>query len=171
MEKRCVICGGRLEPGAIRARTVQRLVVSAFAFVRPGVPTSANPARAFLQGLREEPEEELLPVEVFRCTGCGRLELFAPAREPESPAAHEGGEARGQGREGAATVRISGNWRSPQKMEWGGAPAIDREGRIERSINIPEAAYRKIEEGIAAGAVEGVVHLDGGVRFEWFLDR
>ena len=69
------------------------------------------------------------------------------------------------------TVRISGNWRSLHHMEWAGAPAIDRDGHIERSIDIPELAYRKIEQAIAEGHVEGVVYLEGDVRFNWFLDR
>jgi hypothetical protein len=86
MEKRCVACGGQLEPGAIRARNSESavlgqpelgMVVSAFAFVRPGVPTSGNPVKAFVQGLHEEPGEQWLPLAVFRCTGCGRIELYA----------------------------------------------------------------------------------------------
>jgi hypothetical protein len=70
-----------------------------------------------------------------------------------------------------ATVRIDGNWRVLHKMEWAGAPAIDREGHIERSIDIPEAAYQKIEEAIAEGNIEGTIYLEGNVRFHWFLDR
>jgi hypothetical protein len=86
MEKRCIACGGQLEPGAIRAANTPNvsgikeplMEVTAFAFIRPGVPTSANPVRAFLQGLREEPGDRLMPLEVFRCTRCGWVELFAP---------------------------------------------------------------------------------------------
>jgi hypothetical protein len=86
MEKRCVGCGGQLEPGAIRARNLEggvhtgplmAVVVGAFAFVRPGVPTSANPIKAFLQGLHEEPGDQPLALEAFRCLGCGRVELYA----------------------------------------------------------------------------------------------
>jgi hypothetical protein len=89
-EKRCVACGGRLEAGAIRARNTEAgvsgipelgMVVSSFTFVRPGTPTSANPVTAFLQGLREEPGERLLPLEAFRCTECGRVEMFAAEAE------------------------------------------------------------------------------------------
>jgi len=86
MEKQCIACGGRLEPGSIRARNMDGplgapemgMVVSAFAFVRPGTPTSPNPVKAFVQGLRDEPGEQLLPLEAFRCTACGRVEVFAP---------------------------------------------------------------------------------------------
>jgi len=53
------------------------MVVSAFAFVRPGTPTSANPVKAFLQGVRDEPGDQLLPLQAYRCTGCGRVELYA----------------------------------------------------------------------------------------------
>ena len=52
-------------------------VVSPFAFVRPGAPTSANPVKAFAQGLHEAPADQLLPIAAFRCIGCGRVELYA----------------------------------------------------------------------------------------------
>jgi hypothetical protein len=86
MQKHCVGCGGQLESGSVRARNTGSgvhglpefgMVVTAFAFVRPGVPTSANPVEAFSQGLRAEPEDRLLPVQAFRCTKCGRIELYA----------------------------------------------------------------------------------------------
>jgi len=88
MTRQCSTCGGQLEAGTIRARNTSAgfdikepwMMVSAFTFVRPGMPTSANPGTAFLQGLREEPEEKLLPLEAFRCTGCGRVEIFAPEK-------------------------------------------------------------------------------------------
>jgi len=89
MTKKCPACEGELEAGAIRARNTNTLmpdsavgkqelfmIVAAFAFVRPGVPTSANPVKAFLQGLREEPGEQALPLVAYRCTGCGRVELY-----------------------------------------------------------------------------------------------
>ncbi len=69
------------------------------------------------------------------------------------------------------TVRITGNNRNVTQEEWLGAPAIDEKGHIERSLKIPEEAYRRIEEGIARGFIEGKVSLAGGVRFSWFLDR
>jgi hypothetical protein len=53
------------------------MVVTAFAFVQPGIPTSGNPIKAIAQGLREEPDEQLLPLEAYRCTQCGRIELYA----------------------------------------------------------------------------------------------
>jgi hypothetical protein len=90
MSKRCVACGGELEAGAMQARSTSPLlpdealvkedpltVVSRFAFVRPGVPTSPNVLKAFLQGLHDEPGDQLLPIVALRCTGCGRLELYA----------------------------------------------------------------------------------------------
>jgi hypothetical protein len=69
------------------------------------------------------------------------------------------------------TVRITTNWRHPHRMEWAGAPSIDKEGRIERSITIPEEAYEGIESAIAAGHIEGDVYLPDRSRFHWFLDR
>ena len=70
-----------------------------------------------------------------------------------------------------ASVRISGNWRNPNKMEWRGSPPIDQDGRIERSIKIPEPVYETIESAIAKGQVEGMIHLQDGTRFQWLLDR
>jgi hypothetical protein len=88
--RRPAACGGDLESGFVQARNTNVLapeaalvkqepfmVVAAFAFVRPGVPTSMNPVSAFLQGMREEPADQLLPITAFRCTGCGRVELYA----------------------------------------------------------------------------------------------
>jgi hypothetical protein len=95
MDKRCVACGGQLERGVIRARNTSSVLgvpelgtfVSAFAFVRPGIPTSANPIKAFFHGLREEPgEEQQLTLEVFRCVACGRVDLYAT----EGPTASAG---------------------------------------------------------------------------------
>ncbi len=70
-----------------------------------------------------------------------------------------------------ATVRISGNWRNPSKMEWGGAPTIDEDGHIERTIQLPEAVYEAIERGIAKGELDGIVVLPPGTRVQWQLDR
>ena len=69
------------------------------------------------------------------------------------------------------TVRISGNWRNPNKKEWAGAPNIDSQGRIDRSIKIPEEAFLAIEREIAKGSCEGIVQLKNGTRFDYFVDR
>lgn len=69
------------------------------------------------------------------------------------------------------TIRISGNWRNPNKMEWAGAPSVDDQGRIERSIELPEEAFQALEREIAKGGLEGFVFLKDGTRFDWFLDR
>ena len=84
MDRRCVTCGGKLEHGVIRAGkevtdTLMVSIVSLFVFVRPGAPTSANPVKAFMQGLHEEPGEQKFPLAAFRCSECGRIELYAPA--------------------------------------------------------------------------------------------
>ena len=68
-----------------------------------------------------------------------------------------------------AAVRITGSWRRPHKMRWAGTPRIHADGRIDRSARIPEEAYRAIEHELAKGAVQGVVALPGGARFDWFL--
>jgi hypothetical protein len=70
-----------------------------------------------------------------------------------------------------ASVRISGNWRNPNKMEWGGAPAIDTDGRIERTVPIPEEIYQAIEDYIAGNQTEGSIVQPDGTRYDWFLDR
>ncbi len=83
-DRRCPSCGGVYEEGTLRARPATVLtdskealrVVSDFFFVRPGVPTSGNPVQAFLQGVREEPDEQLMPVVALRCAECGRVELY-----------------------------------------------------------------------------------------------
>jgi hypothetical protein len=70
------------------------------------------------------------------------------------------------------TVRISGNWRNPNKKEWAGAPVLDANGKIERSNAIPEEAFQAIEKAIAkGGGNEGTVFLKDGTRFDWFVDR
>ena len=70
------------------------------------------------------------------------------------------------------TVRISGNRpNNIHKMEWLGAPALDKQGHLERTLEIPEEAYEHIERGIAKGFIEGIFSLKNGLRFEWFLDR
>ncbi len=70
-----------------------------------------------------------------------------------------------------ASVRISGNWRNPNKMEWGGSPTIDDDGQIERTIKLPVGVYEAIEAAIVDGQVEGTVVLPDKSRVQWQLDR
>lgn len=69
------------------------------------------------------------------------------------------------------TVRISGNWRNIHRMDWAGAPNVDKDGHIERSVAIPEEAYQAIEQALTSGAPEGEVFLKNGTKFHWFLDK
>ena len=69
------------------------------------------------------------------------------------------------------SVRISTDWGHSDRMEWAGAPNIDKGNRIERSLPIPEEAYQRIESAIAAGHIEGNIYLEDRSRFHWFLDR
>jgi hypothetical protein len=69
------------------------------------------------------------------------------------------------------TVRISGNWRNPSKMELAGTLTIDREGRLERGLNLTEEVYQAIERALAEGKNEGAVYATDGTRVEWFADR
>jgi hypothetical protein len=48
-----------------------------FSFVRSGTPTSANPIRAFQQGMAVEPADEAFPLTAWRCPKCGFVELWA----------------------------------------------------------------------------------------------
>jgi hypothetical protein len=71
-----------------------------------------------------------------------------------------------------ATVRITGNTLSNiHKVQWLGTPPIDPFNHIDRSIDLPEAIYRRMEEAIARGFIEGTIALDDGRRIDWFLDR
>jgi len=70
-----------------------------------------------------------------------------------------------------ASVRITSNTRSPNKMEWLGAPELDAEGGIERSLAMPEEVYEAIERGLAKGETEGAVYLRDGTHYQWFADR
>ena len=70
-----------------------------------------------------------------------------------------------------ATVRISGNLRNVNVKEWYGEPKVDDQGRIERSLPIPEEAYQAIERQIAKGGMEGIAFLADGRQCNWLLDR
>ncbi len=70
-----------------------------------------------------------------------------------------------------ANVRISTNWQHNDRMEWAGAPAIGKDGCIERAIPMPEDVYCSIEAGISSGHMEGDVYLPDRSHFHWFLDR
>jgi hypothetical protein len=80
--KTCVKCGGALEAGFTTASGLiggdgtesrePKLV-----FVVPGTNTSANPLRAFNQGLADEKANRAFGIQGFRCSRCGRLELYA----------------------------------------------------------------------------------------------
>jgi hypothetical protein len=70
-----------------------------------------------------------------------------------------------------ASVRISHNLRNTHKMDWAGAPAIDVDGRLERSLDLPDAVYEAIEHALAEGQVEGTLYLDADTRVQWLADR
>jgi hypothetical protein len=80
MDKRCVACGGQLEPGVIETQkpTLTRGMfdlASHLTFVRRGEP----PPKSFVEAVRQawrEGGRRRLPLEAFRCVGCGRVELY-----------------------------------------------------------------------------------------------
>jgi len=69
-----------------------------------------------------------------------------------------------------ASVRISGNWRNPNKLELGGVLPVNKVGRIERSLEIPDKVYELIEAAIAQHESEGSIVQEGGIRYQWFFD-
>jgi hypothetical protein len=69
------------------------------------------------------------------------------------------------------TVRITTDRGHPDRLEWAGAPPIDTRNHLERSLDIPEEAYGRIESAITEGHIEGDVYLRDGSRIHWFLDR
>jgi hypothetical protein len=80
MEK-CSRCGGSLEKGHTDAAVAP--VYGAYGgaktgltFVVPGEPTSANPLKAFRQGLDGE-ADRVYWLEGYRCCSCGGVELYA----------------------------------------------------------------------------------------------
>jgi len=85
VSKRCGDCGAELECGILHARNQSTvtaineplMAVTEFAFVRPSAPTSPNLVTAFLRGVQREPSDQALAVMAYRCTRCGRLELYA----------------------------------------------------------------------------------------------
>jgi hypothetical protein len=70
-----------------------------------------------------------------------------------------------------ATVRISGNWRNINKIELAGNTALDKEGRLERSLDMPEECYQAVETALTKGENEGTVYLPNGSRVDYFVDR
>ena len=70
-----------------------------------------------------------------------------------------------------ATVRISGNWRNPGKLDFAGVANLDAAGKIERSLDLPEECYLLLERDIAKGANEGKSYLPNGTYLLWFVDR
>ncbi len=84
MDKICGKCGGSLEAGFTTAVGLiggdkagarePQLV-----FVVPGTRSSANPIKAFQQGLADEPTNRVYGIIGSRCSGCGALDLYAGA--------------------------------------------------------------------------------------------
>jgi hypothetical protein len=109
-----------------------------------------------------------------RSRGAGPAPGERPVRQPPMARIGAGRSSRGSSPAApaaGATVRLSGNVRHATRSEWLGAPPVDTEGHIERSVDLPEEVYQTIERAIAAGSAEGIVFLDGQRRVDWFLDR
>lgn len=85
MEATCAKCGSPKTAGVATAHgligggaapaTQSRLV-----FVVPSSPTSANPLKAFAQGMADERPDHGYLIRGRRCTRCGYVELYATER-------------------------------------------------------------------------------------------
>ena len=69
-----------------------------------------------------------------------------------------------------ASIRISGNWRNPNREEWGAALEVDKEGNIDRSLDLPEEVFAAIENQLRQGGREGRILLEGGQHVNWLVD-
>ena len=77
----CLKCGCDMESGYTNAEGLMggshEPGVPQLTFIVPGTPTSRNPARALMQGLRGESDSRVLQISGSRCVECGYLELYA----------------------------------------------------------------------------------------------
>ena len=85
VSKRCGDCGAELECGILHARNQSTvtaineplMAVTEFAFVRPSAPTSPNLVTRSSRECGASRPTRHWPVMAYRCTRCGRLELYA----------------------------------------------------------------------------------------------
>ena len=77
----CLKCGGAMEVGVASAKGLLGSFASAgdprLMFITLGQPTSANPVKAFKQGIAGERPNEGFLIRGKRCAACGFLELYA----------------------------------------------------------------------------------------------
>jgi len=76
----CSRCRSAMEPGFTTARGLTGGALddsgpAQILFVVPATQTSANPIKAFAQGVREGPAARRYRISGWRCPGCGMLEL------------------------------------------------------------------------------------------------
>lgn len=80
-DSKCPKCGEVMEWGEARIKGSPLVEEGVrIAFIVPGTKTSANPFRAFRQGLADEPGDRidnLWAMTAARCSGCGFLEFYA----------------------------------------------------------------------------------------------
>ncbi|MGE5609254.1 MAG: hypothetical protein ACM359_08370 [Bacillota bacterium] len=75
MNRTCPKCGGQMEAGI--TTTLRGIEEVPLHFIVPGESTSANPVKAFMQGLAGAPSDRIYFIKGFRCSQCGFLELYA----------------------------------------------------------------------------------------------
>ena len=79
MKMMCARCDKAMIAGVVMPTGSDELVDRELSFlVGAGSPTSLNPIKAVLQGMRGEPDyrEEACPIRARVCPSCGRLEFF-----------------------------------------------------------------------------------------------
>ena len=84
MQALCSHCGGTMILGRVTPTGVEGLGEPVLSFiVSAGTPTSLNPIKAVLQGMRGEPpyREEISPIRGRVCPDCGRVEFFIDSED------------------------------------------------------------------------------------------
>jgi len=78
MQALCKDCGEPMIAGQVVSQERARPDTPVLFVVNAGTPTSWNPVKAVLQGMREEPgyREEAYPVRGRVCPRCGNFEFF-----------------------------------------------------------------------------------------------
>jgi hypothetical protein len=84
MQRQCYRCNVPMEIGYTSATGLYGYQDQKphLVFFFPGEPTSANPIKAFQQGLESEKAPEAYLLHGYRCPTCGLVELVAEEKTP-----------------------------------------------------------------------------------------
>jgi hypothetical protein len=83
MQAPCKDCGEPTIAGQVVSQERSRPDTPVLFVVNAGTPTSWNPVRALLQGMRQDPDyrEEAYPIRGRVCPRCGKVEVFLEAAD------------------------------------------------------------------------------------------